>query len=457
MSSYGLKTEPRLVQVEDLQVSLNRHVWGRWWEMRTGKGVATCYEIDVLMRRGTIRRALVVAPKRVLSTWQEELRAHTHDLPVAVYPKMVSEGVVLVNYDRVWERSRRVHLAAPLAKWRPDMVVADEAHLVKNRRAARSRAMYHWAEIAPWRRALTGTPDPSSYADYWGIFRFLEPSVFGAWTEFANRYLILDWWGRVVGYRSLDDLAAKVHAYGSRARRADYFDCPRVVEETVTVELPGAARRVYRDMAESLYAELSADPVVVTQASIPLVRLLRLAQITGGHVTTEDHGTQWLHDAKVDALDGVLEEALADGAQVVVFVRFRAELARIEERLRRRGVPSVSLHGDTADTGAALRRFRSGEARVFLCQIQAGRLGLDLSAARVLVYYSWGYDAEAYLQARERIWRPGADQTLTIFHLVVPGTIDQTMLDIVRGKIDRSALVLDRWRDLVEGAAHVAP
>lgn len=458
---YQFRTTPRDHQVVDLVRGWGLPAWARFHEMRTGKGVLTCYEMDAMAQAGLASRFLVVCPKRVLSTWQEMIRTHVltdfficlhepdlADITIKLHgPRPV---ILLTNYDRVWSRiGSRVLSRSSLMDWMPQYIVADEAHKIKNRTSNRSKAMHTLGRLATYRRVLTGTPDPTAYSDYFSIYKFLDPSIFGTWTDFAARYLVLDWYRCVVGYHNTDELARKIHSIGSRVRRADCLDVPDVEEQVVEVDLPTQARKVYRNLAKSFYAELSAEHTI--SAPIVLTKLLRLAQVTGGFVNTNEGQHVWLHDAKVEALIDVLEEVLADaGAKAVVFARFRPEITRISDRLRTAHIPHEVLHGDTKDDAAVRWRFAGRECRVLVSQIATGSLGVDLSVAETAIFYSWDYDAATYQQARDRIWKP--DGKLTYIYIVVPSSVDSTMLRVVQGKVERSSLLLDRWNEWV-GAA----
>jgi len=459
---YEFKTTPRQHQAEDLERGWLKPAWARFHEMRTGKGVLTVYEMDALAQEGLASRFLIVCPKRVISTWMEMIHTHArtrfavvrtpsraHPFEPAGHP-----GIVLLNYDMVWARQdRRLTASSVLVDWQPEYIVADEAHKIKNRTSNRAKALHVLGRMAKFRRALTGTPDPTSWADYWSIYKFLDPSVFGTWTQFVGQYLVLDWWRNVVGYRNTDDLAKKVHSMASVIKRADCGDVPAEEDRAVSVPLHAAAKKVYTDLARRMRHELEENRTA--SAAIVLTKLLRLAQVTGGFVRLDDGTDQWLHMGKIDALLDILEEVLADaGARVVVYCRFRGEIERVSAAIRTsptlRGVEVLELHGDSGDDAPIRQRFEHDpRARVLVSQIATGSLGLDLSVAETAVFYSWDFDAATYRQARDRIWK--SKGKVTRIHLVVPDSIDTTMLKVVQGKMERSALLLDRWNDLVQG------
>lgn len=460
--NYQFKTPPRQIQAEDLERAWGMPAWGRFWEMRVGKGVGTAYEMDAYAQAGMASRFLVVCPKRVISTWQAMISEHSWtDWRVitkgseATLTDDTRPVIWLTNYERAWERVTdnhgRSHVVArrELVDWCPEFVVADEAHKIKNRMASRSRGMCLLGSLAKYRRALTGTPDPTAYSDYFGIFRFLDPNIFGTWKFFADEFLMLDWWRRVIGYRNVEKLATIIRQHSSRMTRAQCFEVPEAEDIVQPIDLPETVTHVYDKLSDQMFAELEAGAIV--SAPIILTKLLRLAQVTSGYARRDDGQVHWLHYAKIDALMEVLDEILADaGAKAVVYFRFLPEMDRVAQTLEQHRIGYLRLDGSTRDDGAVQRGFRDNQqVRVLLCQAASGSLGIDLSAASTAIFFSWDYDAGTYQHARDRIWKLGGK--ISVIHLAVPKSIDTTMLRVVAGKIDRSTLLLDHWQKMVRG------
>jgi SNF2 family DNA or RNA helicase len=173
-------------------------------------------------------------------------------------------------------------------------------------------------------------------------------------------------------------------------------------------------------------------------AANALTKLLRLAQITGGSVpvTNDDdsvHVTQ-VGSEKAEALEDLLD-GLAMDEPVVVFCRFRADLdqiRRVTESLGRK-------YGELSGRVNSLDQWQRGQQDVLGVQIQAGGVGIDLTRACYVVYWSVGYSLGEYEQSLARAHRPGQDRTVTVYHLIAENTVD--------GKIYKA---LDQKKDIIQ-------
>ena len=135
------------------------------------------------------------------------------------------------------------------------------------------------ARAARYKLALTGTPITNSPLDVYGIYRALDPSIFGtSFFAFRNRYAIMGGWEnkQVVGYQRVEELAAKIHRIAFRVRKDECLDLPEMVDVYRTCNLePKAA--LYDQMQESV-AELEAGGQLLR---LMYSKLLRLSQLPG--------------------------------------------------------------------------------------------------------------------------------------------------------------------------------
>lgn len=90
------------------------------------------------------------------------------------------------------------------------------------------------------------------------------------------------------------------------------------------------------------------------------------------------------------------------------------------------------------------------ECAVFVGQLQTVSMGLTLTAASTLVFYSLSYNYADYSQARARIHRIGQRNTCQYIHLVVKDTIDETVLDALKAKANIATKIVDDWRSIIK-------
>jgi SNF2 family DNA or RNA helicase len=133
------------------------------------------------------------------------------------------------------------------------------------------------------------------------------------------------------------------------------------------------------------------------------------------------------------------------GKKLVIFARFLAEIAAIKEMLEKMGITVATLTGATIDRGAVVDAFQNGtDPQVLVAQIATGGVGITLTAADTVVFYSVGYSYEDYHQARARVHRIGQKNKVTYVNLVARKTVDESIVEALQEKKNVADVVVDR-------------
>lgn len=360
----------------------------------------------------------------------------------------------VVNYDIL---SRE-----PWKSWHPpqpiDDVVYDEIHKLKAHDGQISRTCAKWVSWSKRRIGLSGTMMPQTPLDIFGIYRALDPGIFGpSWTFFRSRFAITNPHieQQVVGYRNIAELAKNFFSIAYRPT-VD-LDLPPVVDITRECVLEPKAREVYDSLDEEMWAnvtgvggqrdeaqealfreelrrefdvdELEHDDAdgTITPANI-MVKLLRLQQLTGGTVNDDEGRPVRVSHAKQKLLAEVLDEVGCsrvgdvEPEPAIVFCRFRSDLDAVAEVAAAAGLSYGEVSG-RSKTGLTVDS-EMAAFDVVGVQIQSGGTGIDLTRARVGVWYSLGYSLSDYDQARKRLDRPGQTRSVTFVHLLAEDTAD---------------------------------
>jgi SNF2 family DNA or RNA helicase len=434
--------------------------------MGTGKSLM----VIELIKRRRHSLTLIIAPKAVAqNVWEGQLERFA---PPHIIPTLnLSDGatakhkaerlrlwlaktaaysrVVVVNYDT----ARQAPLAQALESAGFDFLVLDESHRIKSPSGLTSRVCWRLARKIPWRIALTGTPQPHSVIDWYAQMRALDESVFGASvTLFKASYAGVKYPGSpkvypvsvlAFGHKSGEKIVIRPEReqefqqrIGQVAIRVDesVLDLPPVHDIERRFELSPAARKAYLKLKSDMILWLGTGTITPANA---LVLLLRLQQMTGGWLRDDAGVDHRVDTAKADALQEILEDLPAD-EPVVVFCKFRADLDAVHEAARMVGRICVELSGRSNE----LSIWQEGQASVLACQIDAGGLGIDLTRARYAIWYSVGFNAGSYQQARARIHRPGQKGHATYYHLLADHTIDDLVYASLQQKHDAADAVL---------------
>jgi SNF2 family DNA or RNA helicase len=425
-------------------------------EMGCGKTLTAIGIAGILYQFGLVNRVLVVAPLSILGVWEEEFAGFA-DFP---YTLTVLKGtsakkkqmlkdvpadglqVVVVNYE-----SARI-ITDDLMRFDADLIIADEGHKIKEGRSKQSKAMHTLGDRASYKLLLTGTLITNRELDVFSEYRFLNSSVFGpSFYAFRNRYFDMVGYGNhIPRFRKwmLDDFLQRLHSIAYRVTKAECLDLPEITEEVRTVALEPKAMKIYEELEEDSFAELKNGEVTAPNI---LTKLLRLSQVTGGHLTDDDSGMHRISTAKLDALSDIVDSVLEEGKKVVIMARFVPELDDIEELLKKKKAGYAVIRGGVKDRAGEVSRFQNDpDCSVFLGQIAAAGLGITLTAASTMVFYSLDYSMANFDQAKARIHRVSQTENCQYIYLTAEGTVDRKILRSLRNKIDLAKMLVDDCR-----------
>lgn len=440
---------------------------------------------------------LVVAPLSILGVWEEEFQkfaAYPYALAVLSgssakkldtlrHMNGTALQVVVVNYESAWRmekalaawlkgpprdlsrgerRSNGADELSPLggseksAVCDDALIIADEGHKIKTHNIAASKAMHRLGAAARYRLLLTGTLITNKAIDVFSPFKFLNPSIFGgSFYVFRNRYFDMVGYGNhtpVLKQSMEAELTEKIHSISYRATKAECLDLPETTDVIRQVELEPAALRIYRSLVKESYAELSGgeqeSPVAITAPNV-LTRLLRLSQLTGGFIgNDETAAVEQVSCAKLSALEDILDGATAEGQKLVIIARFIPEIHTICKLLEKRGLRYSCITGEVKDRDEQVSQFQNDPAvSVFVGQIATAGLGITLTAASTMVFYSLDYSMSNFEQAKARIHRVGQHSPCTYLYLAARGTVDEKVLEALKNKADLARTLIDDYRN----------
>lgn len=433
-------------------------------DMGTGKTLTTIAITGALYQAGKIHKALVVAPLSILGVWDEEFAkfaAFDYTLVVLIgsgtkkvdtlrHMRGSPLQVAVVNYESAWR------LEKELLAWNPDLVIADEGHKIKTHNIAASKAMHRMGARARYRLLLTGTVITNKAIDVFSQYKFLNPAVFGqSFYAFRNRYFDMVGYGNhtPILKRSMEhELMRRLHSIAFRATKAECLDLPETTDIVRYVELEPSATKIYKDLVKDSYAELGQSEqrasVTVTVTNI-LTRLLRLSQLTGGFIGDDDgNEPQRVSTAKQAALEDIIEDVLQEGKKLVIIARFVAEIKAICKLLEKKHIQHSLIMGGVKNRVEQVSAFQNDtEVQVFVGQIATAGLGITLTAASTMVFYSEDYSMSNFEQTKARIHRVGQKENCTYIYLIAKGTVDEKVFKALQNKADLARTLVDDYRN----------
>lgn len=483
-----------------------------------GKTGSTLAWIDSLADRKGEVRVLVVAPLTAADTWVLQppmfmdsavkarvMQGRTADILTKIrrasvwtdvpdssiktdHPGVSGNRVTILSMSAgavsSWctTRAKTVQMLQAIRKYKPDVVVVDESHIIKSATANISKAMYQIGQLAPHRIILTGTVSPHSPLDVYGQWRFLAPWTFSdsygepftkkplrmtkterasikpwSWGRFRDRYAVMGGFGgKVVQDMSpftIDDLHARVAERSMSVRKEDALDLPPVTDVDVHVQLSPAERRAYNEMRDELAAEMADGSLL--EAPNALAKIMKLRQIASGFVRDTTTGQVHVVGTSIQkAVREIVDVTLAGENRVVVFAYFRSECAALAEGLKQKGRTVEVVTGQTKmnERLAIRQRFAdvSGNPEQVVLVAQARTMSLsvnELVTAQNAVFASMSERRDDWVQARGRLDRNGQEgQRVTFWNVYVPGTVGEVMLETHKRRGDLEKALLDHVR-----------
>jgi SNF2 family DNA or RNA helicase len=452
----------------DAFASGRSHGYALLMEMGCGKSLTAIGIAGRLYLDGKIGRVLVVAPLSIVGVWDGEFakfadfgytlavlsgtgKKKAEMLKSLGWQKLRDRdglpllAVAVVNYESAWRLEKEI------AAWNPDLIIADEGHKIKTHNISAAKAMHRIGAVAKYRLLLTGTVITNKALDVFSQYKFLNPGVFGgSFYAFRNRYFDMVGYGNhtPVLKKSMEaELTERLHSIAFRATKAECLDLPATTDIIRTVELEDKARKIYLDLVKESFAELGNDREVT--ATNILTRLLRLSQLTGGFIGDDEGNTpQNISRSKLNALADIIEEAQQEDKKLVIIARFVPEIKAICAMLGKACIGYALIMGGVKDREEQVRRFQQdADCAVFVGQIATAGLGITLTAASTMVFYSLDYSMSNFEQAKARIHRVGQKENCTYLYLAAKGTVDEKVLKALQNKADLAkTLVDDYWK-----------
>lgn len=428
-----------------------------WAGMGLGKSSCTATALEDLSLTEDVYPVLIIAPLRVArTTWPQEYRKWNHlkhrsvvpicgDLKARQAALRIKADVYTVNFEQIeWLVE---HLGD---KWPFRTVVVDEATKLKGFRlrqgTRRAKALARVAHTKIKRIILlTGTPSPNGLQDLWGQMWFVDKGdrLGRTYDAFKQRWFRASHTG--FGVEATDQAQEQIQkALGDvciTIDAADWFDLKEPIVNVIKVDLPPAARVLYKNMEKQMFMDLEGSQVEALNAAAKTQKCLQIAS----GAAYVDGGPQWkkIHDEKLNALEEILEEAA--GMPVLVAYHFKSDLARLMARFPQGR--QLDAKPETIDA------WNAGEIPIMFAHPASAGHGLNLQdGGNILVFFSVNWNLEEHQQIIERngpVRQLQAGHNRPVFHhfILAADTVDELVLERLQTKREVQDILLRAMRD----------
>jgi len=464
--------EPWKHQLATFERAKDMDNYALFFEMGAGK---TATAINLLrykcISNKSLLRTIILCPRAVVVNWKREIIKNStirggdiHLLQGAgkkrvkyFLDKAISEdgtripGIFVTNYESLSVKG----LLDLFLRWGPQVVIFDESQRIKSHRAKRTKLSIKLADRAKYKYILSGSPLLKSPMDIWAQFRALD----GGESFGSNYYAFLNKWFidrnahmpqkiRFPDYVPIKGLEEEFHKRiyrkATRVLKKDCMDLPPITYKQVFSEMSATQERMYKQMEKNLVTYLEDKACV---ASIALVKSVRLMQIASGFfVSDEGEHVSYDDNPRREILKELLED-LPEGSKCVVWASFRENYGAISSVCESLKLGYRCLYGGMTSKAVqeSIDEFQTDPSvSVMIANQSAGGVGISLTAANLMIYYSKTYNKEHDKQSEARAHRGGSEihSSITRIDIVAPGTIEDRITQALKNNEDMAEAIL---------------
>jgi len=436
-----------------------------WIGMGLGKTAITLTTVAQRKRLKLVKKVIIFGPLRVVhSVWEQEAKKwqHLKNLKFQIIhgterhrerQLMVDADVYLINYEMMsWFTSfiHRVYLSKNFElPWQ--MVVYDEVTRMKDATTIRlgggmKKVKEKFVSVKGWnsvldkfkyKTGLTGTPAPNGYGDLHGQYLAIDSGkrLGRRITHFRNAFMTPNFNG--YGFRVTPlgkrEIEKRIQDITVRMNSEDYISLPGSIINDIVVELPPKVKIQYKSLENDFFTKLDGGSEIEVFNAASLSN--KCLQFSNGSPYLEPGGLEWypLHDAKLKALEEVLEEA--SGHSVLVAYTFKSDAERIMSTFKR--FNPINLTAVKASKLArAIKAIIAGKYQLIVGHPASMSHGIDglQEIVHIAVWFGIPWNLEHYQQFMGRYIRQGQKNTTVTHRIICNDTMDEVVLDSLKMK-----------------------
>lgn len=394
-------------------------------DMGLGKTTST---IIAALETGA-KKILIVCPASLKINWQREIENYS-DRPVFIAEgkKFSTEhDFVIVNYDIL----KNFHDSDPKKKEESvllqsnfELVILDEAHMISNVQAQRTKIINSFAKKINRVWLLTGTPMTSRPMNYYNLLNLIESPVAQNWKAYAIRYCQgyqfsagkRKVWN-VSGASNLEELRDRTSKQILRRLKEEVLDLPDKIITPIYLRLKS---KEYEDLMGEYFEWYDKNPDESSSLTVQFSKLMKVRKVISNEKTKQT----------IEFAENILEQ----GKKVIVFTNFTESLQTIYQHFSKQ---AVYLDGSCSNSmrQQAVDEFQNNDKiRVFVGNLKAAGVGLTLTSAEVVIMNDLSFVPAEHSQAEDRAYRYGQKSNVLVYYPLFENTIEGAIYDILNKK-----------------------
>ena len=392
-------------------------------DMGLGKTTST---IIAALETGA-KKILIVCPASLKINWEREI-ANYSDRPVYIAEgKKYSTDAdfVIVNYDilknfhDIKDNKNSLFIQSNF-----ELVVLDEAHMISNAQAQRTKIINNFVKQIKRVWLLTGTPMTSRPMNYYNLLSIIESPVAQNWMAYAIRYCQgyqfragnRKVWN-VAGASNLEELRDRTSKQILRRLKEDVLDLP---DKIITPVYLRTSSKEYKELMGEYYEWVNNKKEGSSSLTVQFSKLMKVRKV--------------IANEKVKQTIEFVENIIEQGKKVIIFTNFTDTLQLIHNHF---GKESVYLDGscNKIQRQFAVDQFQDNEKiKVFVGNLKAAGVGLTLTSAEVVIMNDLSFVPAEHAQAEDRAYRYGQKNNVLVYYPIFENTIEGVIYDILNKK-----------------------
>jgi SWI/SNF-related matrix-associated actin-dependent regulator 1 of chromatin subfamily A len=373
------------------------------------------------------KKILIICPASLKINWQREIENYSDR------PTFIAEGkkfstdhdFVIVNYDILKNfHDPKDKENSLLEKSNFDLVILDEAHMISNAQAQRTKIINSYVKNIDKVWLLTGTPMTSRPMNYYNLLSIIESPVAQNWMAYAIRYCQgyqfnagkRKVWN-VSGASNLEELRDRTSKQILRRLKEEVLDLPDKIITPVYLRLKSSE---YENLMGEYYDWYDKNPEESSSLTVQFSKLMKVRKVIANEKTKQT----------IEFAENILEQ----GKKVIIFTNFTDSLQTMYHHF---GKQAVYLDGSCSNSvrQQAVDSFQNDEKiRVFVGNLKAAGVGLTLTSAEVVIMNDLSFVPAEHAQAEDRAYRYGQKSNVLVYYPLFENTIEGAIYDILNKK-----------------------
>lgn len=400
---------------------------------------------NLLEKEGKKSTTLIVCPASLVYNWEEEFKRFAPSLDVRAVAGTLAERKSILSQDSMPEVLVTSYdlLKRDIGLYEGkkfDYEIIDEAQFIKNPKAAVSKSVK--VINAEHRFALTGTPIENRLSELWSIFDYLMPGFLYTYDRFRS-----DFENAITKHKDEEITKQLKNMVGPfilrRLKENVLKDLPDKMEEIRFSKFDAAQRKLYDAQVTHMKKLLESEDYKSGKDKLKVLsELTKIRQICcDPELITAGYTGE---SAKRASCLELIESAIDGGHKILLFSQFTSMFELLERDLKERGIEFYKITGETKkeERIKLVHAFNENEVPLFLISLKAGGTGLNLTGADVVIHYDPWWNLAAQNQATDRAHRIGQTRKVSVFKLIVKGTIEEKIVEMQNLKKDLADAIL---------------